>query len=50
VSAATATDLRRYRLVHRTEYTYDDVVTSSFGLTHLLPRETKYQRPLVAGL
>ena len=50
MSAATATDLRRYRLVHRTEYAYDDVVTSSFGLTHLLPRETKYQRPLAAGL
>ena len=41
---------RRYRLVHRTEYTYDDEVTSSFGLAHLLPRVTDHQRPLAATL
>lgn len=41
---------RRYRLVHRTEYTYDDEVTSSFGLAHLLPRLTDHQRPLAATL
>ena len=41
---------RRYALVHRTAYEYDDVVTSSFGLTHLLPRTTEGQRPLVANL
>jgi transglutaminase-like putative cysteine protease len=41
---------RRYALVHRTEYGYDDVVTSSFGLTHLLPRATEHQRALVAEL
>jgi transglutaminase-like putative cysteine protease len=37
-------------LVHRTEYTYDDVVTSSFGVAHLLPRVTDHQRPLAATL
>jgi transglutaminase-like putative cysteine protease len=41
---------RRYRLVHRTEYTYDDEVTSSFGLAHLLPRVTDHQHPLIATL
>lgn len=41
---------RRYALVHRTAYEYDDEVTSSFGLTHLLPRSTEGQRPLAAAL
>jgi transglutaminase-like putative cysteine protease len=41
---------RRYRLIHRTEYTYDEEVTSSFGLAHLLPRVTDHQRPLAAVL
>jgi transglutaminase-like putative cysteine protease len=41
---------RRYSLVHRTAYEYDDLVTSSFGLTHLLPRVTDNQRPLAARL
>jgi transglutaminase-like putative cysteine protease len=40
--------VRRYALVHRTEYGYDDVVTSSFGLNHLLPRDTDHQHPLAA--
>jgi transglutaminase-like putative cysteine protease len=41
---------RRYAVVHRTEYGYDDVVTSSFGLTHLLPRTTEHQRALTSAL
>jgi transglutaminase-like putative cysteine protease len=41
---------RRYALVHRTVYGYDDVVTASFGLTHLLPRLTQHQRALAATL
>lgn len=29
---------RTYDLVHRTEYTYDDEVTASYGRAHLVPR------------
>jgi transglutaminase-like putative cysteine protease len=29
---------RRYRLTHRTEYSYDDVVLASYGRAHLIPR------------
>lgn len=32
-------DARRYDLVHRTTYTYDDDVTDSYGRTTLLPRD-----------
>ncbi|MFM9034228.1 MAG: transglutaminase N-terminal domain-containing protein [Mycobacterium sp.] len=35
---------RRYRIVHRTEYRYSDVVTSSYGRAHLTPRDTGRQR------
>lgn len=34
----------RYRVEHRTTYTYDDDVTDSFGLGHLVPRTTPWQR------
>ncbi len=47
-SDAAPAAARRYALVHRTTYAYDDVVTASFGLTHLLPRATEHQRPLTA--
>lgn len=50
VTAEPRAGARRYALVHRTAYEYDDEVTSSFGLTHLLPRETEHQRPLTATL
>lgn len=32
-----------YKVVHRTEYRYDDAVTASYGQTHLLPRSTPQQ-------
>lgn len=35
---------RRYRVVHRTEYQYSDVVTSSYGRAHLTPRDGTRQR------
>ncbi|MEO6473112.1 MAG: transglutaminase family protein [Aeromicrobium sp.] len=33
----------RYRINHRTEYDYDDVVTNSFGLAYLRPRPLPWQ-------
>lgn len=35
---------RCYRITHRTEYRYSDVVTSSYGRGHLTPRDTLQQR------
>lgn len=35
---------RRYRISHRTEYRYSDVVTSSYGRGHLTPRDIARQR------
>lgn len=35
---------RCYRVTHRTEYRYSDVVTSSYGRGHLTPRDTLRQR------
>lgn len=37
---------RRYRVTHRTDYRYSDVVTSSYGRAHLTPRDTARQRCL----
>lgn len=37
---------RRYRIVHRTEYRYSDVVTSSYGRGFLTPRDLPRQRCL----
>lgn len=34
----------RYRVTHRTTYTYDDDVTDSFGIGHLVPRVLAWQR------
>ncbi|MEP6798675.1 MAG: transglutaminase family protein [Lapillicoccus sp.] len=33
----------RYRVWHRTTYTYDDDVTDSFGVAYLVPRELPWQ-------
>ena len=35
---------RRYRVFHRTRYTYDDDVSSSYGRCHLTPRDLPHQR------
>lgn len=37
---------RRYRIIHRTEYRYSDVVTSSYGRGFLTPRDLARQRCL----
>ncbi len=37
---------RRYQVSHRTEYKYSDVVTSSYGRAHLVPRTSARQRCL----
>lgn len=37
---------RRYQISHRTEYRYSDVVTSSYGRAHLVPRTSARQRCL----
>jgi transglutaminase-like putative cysteine protease len=41
-----ATGIRRYRIIHRTEYKYSDVVTSSYGRGFLTPRDLSRQRCL----
>ena len=41
---------RVYRVTHRTEYNYSDVVTSSYGRGHLTPRDTARQRCLTNTL
>ncbi|MCW1958611.1 MAG: transglutaminase family protein [Mycobacterium sp.] len=38
--------MRRYRVIHRTEYRYSDVVTNSYGRAHLTPRDGTRQRCL----
>ena len=35
---------RVYRVLHRTSYTYDDDVSSSYGRCHLTPRDLPGQR------
>jgi transglutaminase-like putative cysteine protease len=40
------TATRRYRIIHRTEYRYSDVVTSSYGRGFLTPRDLVRQRCL----
>jgi transglutaminase-like putative cysteine protease len=39
-----------YRVVHRTEYRYEEEVTASYGQTHLLPRAAPGQEPQDASL
>lgn len=41
---------RRYRITHRTEYRYSDVVTSSYGRGFLTPRDLPRQRRLAHEL
>ncbi|GAA4402860.1 transglutaminase family protein [Tsukamurella soli] len=42
----SASRTRTYRVVHRTTYTYDDSVSSSYGRCYLTPRELSDQRVL----
>src|SRR5262249_59861378 len=44
--ARAVTAVRRYRIIHRTEYRYSDVVTSSYGRGFLTPRDLARQRCL----
>ena len=41
---------RRYRISHRTEYRYSDVVTSSYGRGYLTPRDSARQRCIAFDL
>ena len=41
---ADAPATRKYRVFHRTCYTYDDEVSSSYGRCYLTPRDLPYQR------
>jgi transglutaminase-like putative cysteine protease len=43
-SEAEAPIARRYRITHRTEYRYSDIVTSSYGRGFLTPRDSLRQR------
>lgn len=43
-------EARHYRLTHRTEYSYDDDVLTSYGRAHLIPRHGNGQRRLEAHL
>lgn len=43
-AAAERPVLRRYKITHRTTYTYSGPVTSSYGRGYLLPRDTEEQR------
>lgn len=42
--AASDSAAHRYRVTHRTEYRYSDVVTSSYGRAFLTPRDSLRQR------
>jgi transglutaminase-like putative cysteine protease len=50
VSPSIAADARYYRLTHRTAYGYDDVVQTSFGRAHLIPRHGGGQHRIEAAL
>jgi transglutaminase-like putative cysteine protease len=41
---------RRYRISHRTTYSYDEDVTDSLGIAYLVPRQLPWQRVLSTGL
>lgn len=41
---------RRYRVFHRTCYTYDDDVSSSYGRCYLTPRELPHQHVVESGV
>lgn len=42
--------MRRYRVTHRTAYRYESEVSSSYGETHLVPRELPWQRTRSASV
>lgn len=42
--------MTRYRIEHRTTYTYDDVVTDSLGIGHLVPRALPWQQVASYGV
>ncbi|NDK91001.1 transglutaminase family protein [Gordonia desulfuricans] len=44
VPSTGAAPTRRYRVIHTTRYTYDGVVSSSYGRCYLTPRELPGQR------
>ncbi|MCB1293171.1 MAG: transglutaminase family protein [Gordonia sp.] len=41
---------RRYQVMHRTSYSYNDEVSSSYGRCYLRPRDLPHQRVLTAGV
>ncbi|AXT85428.1 hypothetical protein C6I20_09660 [Aeromicrobium sp. A1-2] len=43
-------ETRRYRVSHRTTYSYDDDVTDSLGIAYLVPRELPWQHVVSHGL
>jgi transglutaminase-like putative cysteine protease len=43
-------ETRRYRVTHRTEYRYSDIVTSSYGRGYITPRDCERQRCLAHEL
>ncbi|MEP9392603.1 MULTISPECIES: transglutaminase family protein [Gordonia] len=45
-ATSTVPTTRRYRVIHRTCYTYDAEVSSSYGRCYLTPRELPHQRVL----
>ena len=49
-TTAVRTGARHYRLTHRTEYSYDDDVLTSYGRAHLIPRHGNGQHRLEAHL
>jgi transglutaminase-like putative cysteine protease len=40
----------RYTVTHRTEYGYEDVVTASYGLAYLLPRDVPGRQQALVGV
>ena len=42
--------MRRYRITHRTTYSYSDTVSSSYGRGYLTPRDTPWQRVVDHGV
>lgn len=42
--------MKRYRVTHRTTYSYDDDVTDSLGVAHLVPRSLPWQQVASAAV
>ena len=47
---STVSTVRRYQVRHRTRYSYDDEVSSSYGRAYLVPRDAPGQRRLQSAL